>query len=140
MNKRTLQEWANFAGCYVAMDEDKTAFVYSGEPTKVTVSWIGTSILLIPTELLEDTTLLDWEILYTPEVEELPLVKGDKLFGWQDIDNKDTIPNIVFFDSIGTTPLYGTLSEFRPQKKVFNNYKKFDKELAGLTIAELEVL
>lgn len=140
MIERTLQEWANFIGCYVAMDEDKTAWMYLEEPTKDVYSWVGDSIHRIPLMLLEDTTLLDWEVLYTPEVEELPLEKGDKLFGWQDIDNKDTIPSIVYFDSIGTTPTYVTSSESSNIPKTYTNYKRFNKELAGLTIAELEAL
>ena len=53
MIKRTLKEWANFTGCYVAMDYNGTTWCHKSEPCLKSNEFIGSAHVRIEPELLD---------------------------------------------------------------------------------------
>lgn len=76
-------------------------------------------------------------ISYTPRTTEQYLKKGDKILAWRKNQNKNSFARIDFFKE-RSREFYMTENTESDYHLYFYNAIPFDKDLAGLTIGELE--
>lgn len=133
-----MQEWADFLGCFIAMDENQNVYWYENRPAiqkdgrdTREGGFAALHNSLVNNSLL-NTEGMTWKTLYVPA-----LKKGELVFCYNDSDCKEMLPDIRFFEEIHCGMVHASrYADF----STFATYDKallYDPKLVGKTIAEL---
>ena len=138
MIKRTLQEWADFTGCYIAMDANDYVYAYTAEPLVHNKFWEGAPNYSIPDELV-NTENHDWKNIVSPPK---TYKNGDLVFAWDNTTGKACMPDTVYYKGYFDGVLFRThlVSPCRDGSlcRSRDHVLEYNPEYAGLTIGELE--
>ena len=139
MKVHKAQEWADFLQCYIVIYHKEVFFLdnfpkdikffSSGEiasfsPAKDSVFDLGSAKVLI---LEADMT----NQLYTHK-----LTYADRVFVWNDQYSKDFFPQVKRFSNYTDCHKIEVINDIK--KEEYYHFLRFDKELSGLTIEELQ--
>ena len=139
MIQRTLQEWCNFTGMFGAMDDNGECYLYEKKTRRVSHAWehYDKSFMLNISGLVSETDTIHKYWLYAPIVE---MKENDKVLCWRKVWQKDVFADIGYFVSAQPESYKARASQTQAWGNSYDRCIHFDKELAGLTVEELEEL
>ena len=137
MISRTLQEWVDFTGLYGALDVSGDVHLHYSKPTLDEHGFWeeedgkSIDITIVVANIIE----IDSRKLYTPTH---VMQRGDRVLCWQNDWHKDTFPETKYYLVCEENKFVATDVPDDTTGHAYHQCILFDKDLAGLTIGELE--